>query len=956
MFKGGLVVNASGPAQLYFETNNADIDIWVDSISVQSFSQEEWTSHQTQTIEKVRKSKVAIQVVDSQGKALPNATISLFQGRANFPFGVAMNKNILNNNAYQNWFISRFKYTVFEDEMKWYSTENSQGKVDYSTSDAMVNLCKSKGVSIRGQNVLWDDQKFQPNWVPALSPQQLSVAAGKRVASVVTKYRGQLLHWDVMNENLHFKFFESKLGANASATFYRLASQFDNKTPLFLNEYNTIEVPSDGQSSPANYLNMIKQLRTGGYAGPLGIGLEGHFGAPTIAYIRAGLDTLASAKLPMWITELDVRPDQNQAQVLDQVIKEIVGHPAVQGLIIWSAWKPTGCFRMCLTDNNFKNLPTGDVVDKARATLSHEGLIGTTNAEGYFETSLFHGDYKAIVTHPSMADSSFHHNLTCLKNPLKPQYNGGIVTNPEFNDGLNGWAVLGVAKIENNVSSDGNKFIVASERKEPYHGFSQEFQLDKDKLYAVSGWVQVNHGDDATIAVIFKTQGGFQHAAWANAKSGCWSMFKGGLVVNASGPAQLYFETNNTAVDIWIDNISVQPFSQEEWTSHQTQTIEKVRKSKVAIQVVDSQGKPLPNATISLIQGRANFPFGCAINKNILNNNAYQNWFFSRFKYTVFEDEMKWYSTENSQGKVDYSTSDAMVNLCKSKGVSIRGHNILWDDPKFQPNWVPSLSPQQLSVAAGRRVGSVVAKYRGQVIHWDVVNENLHFNFFESKLGASASATFYRLAAQFDNRTPLFLNEFNTIEDQRDGASSPANYLNKIRQIRAGGYRGSLGIGLEGHFVTPNQAYIRSAIDTLASAKLPIWITELDVQSSPNQAQFLDQIIKEVVGHPAVQGLLIWSAWTPNGCYKMCLTDNNFKNLATGDVVDKIRVSLTHEDLVGTTNGEGYFETSLFHGDYKAIVTHPTMVVSSFHHNLTVMPTTSESSSERVFSYKFMAA
>ncbi|XP_027768128.1 endo-1,4-beta-xylanase 5-like [Solanum pennellii] len=296
--------------------------------------------------------------------------------------------------------------------MKWYSNENTQGKVDYSTSDAMVNLCKSKGVSIRGQNVLWDDQKFQPNWVPALSPQQLSVAAGKRVASVVRKYKGQLLHWDVMNENLHFKFFESKLGPSASATFYRLASQFDNKTPLFLNDYNTIEVPSDGQSSPANYLSMIKQVRTGGYAGPLGIGLEGHFGAPSIPYIRAGLDTLASAKLLMWITELDVRPEQNQAQVLDQVIKEIVGHPAVQGLIIWSAWKPNGCFRMCLTDNNFKNLPTGDVVDKVRTSLSHEGLIGTTNAEGYFETSLFHGDYKAIVTHPSITDSSFDHNLT----------------------------------------------------------------------------------------------------------------------------------------------------------------------------------------------------------------------------------------------------------------------------------------------------------------------------------------------------------------------------------------------------------------------------------------------------------------------------------------------------------------------------------------------------------------
>lgn len=61
-------------------------------------------------------------------------------------------------------------------------------------------------------------------------------------------------------------------------------------------------------------------------------------------------------------------------------------------------------------------------------------------------------------------------------------------------------------------------------------------------MFNFKGWAQVNHGDDATVAVIFKTQSGYQHAAWANAKSGCWSMFKGGLVVNVSGPAQLYFE------------------------------------------------------------------------------------------------------------------------------------------------------------------------------------------------------------------------------------------------------------------------------------------------------------------------------------------------------------------------------------------------------------------------------
>ncbi|GER30144.1 endo-1 4-beta-xylanase [Striga asiatica] len=60
-------------------------------------------------------------------------------------------------------------------------------------------------------------------------------------------------------------------------------------------------------------------------------------------------------------------------------------------------------------------------------------------------------------------------------------------------------------------------------------------------------------------------------------------------------------------------------------------------------------------------------------------------------------------------------------------------------------------------------------------IHWDVVNENLHFNFFEEKLGNQASRMFYSTANRIDGRATPFLNDYNTIEDSRDGASSPAS-------------------------------------------------------------------------------------------------------------------------------------------------------------------------------------
>lgn len=130
-----------------------------------------------------------------------------------------------------------------------------------------------------------------------------------------------------------------------------------------------------------------------------------------------------------------------------------------------------------------------------------------------------------------------------------------------------------------------------------------------------------------------------------------------------------------------------------------------------------------------------------------------------------------------------------------------------------------------------------MGRYKGQLFHWDVLNENLHFNFFESKLGPRAPLTFYVEANKIDPSTTPFLNEYNTIEESGDAASSPAKYLDAVRQLRKRGYKGPLGIGVQGHFRIANLPYTRSAIDILATAGLPIWVTELDVKSGPNQVR-----------------------------------------------------------------------------------------------------------------------
>ncbi|GKB80091.1 retrotransposon ORF1, partial [Tanacetum coccineum] len=59
----------------------------------------------------------------------------------------------------------------------------------------------------------------------------------------------------------------------------------------------------------------------------------------------------------------------------------------------------------------------------------------------------------------------------------------------------------------------------------------------------------------------------------------------------------------------------------------------------------------------------------------------------------------------------------------------------------------------------------------------NVVNENLHFNIFESKLGETASLNLYTTSRELDSSAALFLNNFDTIESPGDAASSLDNYL-----------------------------------------------------------------------------------------------------------------------------------------------------------------------------------
>lgn len=202
--------------------------------------------------------------------------------------------------------MDRFNAAVFENELKWYATEPEPGKVNYSLADEMLGFVMSnQKIVARGHNIFWEDPIYTPRWVQNLTGDDLRAAVRSRIRSLLTRYKGQFVHWDVSNEMLHFDFYEQRLGANASKEFFHTAQQADPLATLFMNEFNVVETCSDSKSTVDSYMARLKQLKNGG-AVLEGIGLEGHFSRPNIPLMRAVLDKLAALELPIWLTEIDI--------------------------------------------------------------------------------------------------------------------------------------------------------------------------------------------------------------------------------------------------------------------------------------------------------------------------------------------------------------------------------------------------------------------------------------------------------------------------------------------------------------------------------------------------------------------------------------------------------------------------------------------------------------------------
>ncbi|PPE01984.1 hypothetical protein GOBAR_DD00981 [Gossypium barbadense] len=82
-------------------SDDKDIDITIDSSSLQPFTDQEWRFNQQFMINTQRKRAVTIHVSDQQGNRLQGAVITISQVSKDFPFGSAIAHTILGKLPYQ---------------------------------------------------------------------------------------------------------------------------------------------------------------------------------------------------------------------------------------------------------------------------------------------------------------------------------------------------------------------------------------------------------------------------------------------------------------------------------------------------------------------------------------------------------------------------------------------------------------------------------------------------------------------------------------------------------------------------------------------------------------------------------------------------------------------------------------------------------------------------------------
>ncbi|MDP4277709.1 MAG: endo-1,4-beta-xylanase, partial [Bacteroidota bacterium] len=297
-------------------------------------------------------------------------------------------------------------YGVCGNQFKWSGIEPTKGILNYAPFENTLSWFNKVGWNMRAHTLLWGgnnntDYHCIPQWVMNLSltPKVMYDTCRMRVMREVTRYRGIVKEYDVLNEPTHANYLQKIVGDSIDWNCFKWAHEADPDAKLFVNDYNIIE----WQDQTNNFVSLVKKMLLNG-APISGIGSQCHIGSSVdVVNFKSRFDQLAQLGLPIKITEFDMGAksltQQQYAIEMGKMLRLAFSHPAIEGFIFWGMTEPTWVPETIV--NVIREDKTTKIAADTIYNLIHHvwttNINGVTDETGSLAFNGYYGDYDVLV-------------------------------------------------------------------------------------------------------------------------------------------------------------------------------------------------------------------------------------------------------------------------------------------------------------------------------------------------------------------------------------------------------------------------------------------------------------------------------------------------------------------------------------------------------------------------------
>ncbi len=378
-------------------------------------------------IEKHRKADLSVEVLDASGRPLPGATVKLEQTRHAFLFGANIFKwgrcgDEASEAAYRARYEELLNFATLP--FYWWSYESKPGKPAHERTERIAHWCDEQGIAVKGHPLAWNymDSSWFPEDADALLKLQLA-----RIDDCVTRFRGQIDRWDVVNEATAYdRDFLVKDRAPKMTAMWKKVGQIEftrrcfeearranPKATLLINDYRVdpayekvVEQLVDNEGKPLyNVIGIQSHMHGGAWSNRkiwdvctrfARFGVPLHFTETTIVSGKRGW-SLAKGGTP-WPTTPE--GEKYQAREVVRFYTMLFSHPAVEAITWWDfsdrgAWQsaPAGFLRADMSPK-----PAYEELKKLVKQKWWTRATQKTTADGTAAFRGFLGEYKLVVS------------------------------------------------------------------------------------------------------------------------------------------------------------------------------------------------------------------------------------------------------------------------------------------------------------------------------------------------------------------------------------------------------------------------------------------------------------------------------------------------------------------------------------------------------------------------------